>query len=75
MIFSRGDIVISYEPFWITLKNKGISTYVLREKFNISSETLHRMKNNKAITTTKLDDFCYILNCEVEDIIKHIKEN
>jgi len=65
--------MISYEPLWQTLKNKSISTYALRTKHNISSETIHRMKKNKAVTTTKIDDLCNILDCTVEEIIKHIK--
>lgn len=65
--------MISYEPFWETLKDKNVSTYALRTKHNISSETIHRMKKNKAITTTKIDDLCNILNCKVEEVIKHVK--
>ena len=67
--------IISFEPFWKTLADKNISTYVLRGKHNISSETIHRLKHNKAITTTKIDDLCFILDCDVEDIIKHVKDD
>jgi len=48
---------------------------VLREKHNVSSETINRLKHDKAITTTKLDDLCKILNCEVQDIIRYKKED
>jgi len=66
-------LLISYAPFWKTLKNKNVSTYALRTKHNISSETIHRMKKEKAITTTKIDDLCKILDCKVEEIIEYIK--
>ena len=65
--------MISYDPLWITLKDRSISTYKLRTKYNISAETIHRMKQNKAITTTKIDDLCNILDCKVEEIIEYIK--
>lgn len=66
--------MISYAPFWKTLKNKSISTYQLINKHNISSETIGRMRNGKGITTAKIDDLCRILNCRVEDIIEYIEE-
>ena len=66
--------MISYEHFWKTLKEKGVSTYALINKHNISSETIDRIRKGKAITTTKIDDFCKILHCKVEDIIEYIDE-
>ena len=66
--------MISYEPFWKTLKSKNISTYVLREKYNISPNTLTRMKNNKYLSMRTIEDFCKILNCKIDDIVKYIKD-
>ena len=63
--------MISYEPFWKTLKKRGETTYSLINKHNISSATIDRIKKGKGITTAKIDDFCTILNCNVEDIIKY----
>jgi len=68
-------MTLSFEPFWRTIREKKVSTYVLREKHNVSSETINRLKHDKAITTTKLDDLCKILNCEVQDIIRYKKED
>ena len=66
--------MISYKPFWKTLKDKNITTYMLINKFNISSATIDRMKKGNGISTMKIDDFCRILDCEVSDIIEYIKE-
>ena len=66
--------MISYEPFWNTLKQKGISTYTLINKYHISSATIARMKSGGGISTMKIDDFCKILNCEASDIIKYIPD-
>ncbi|MGN0635815.1 MAG: helix-turn-helix domain-containing protein [Acutalibacteraceae bacterium] len=63
--------MISYDPFWKTLKAKGISTYTLINKYGISSATIDRMKKGGGITTQKIDDFCLILDCKVEDIIEY----
>jgi len=66
--------MISYQPFWITLKTKNISTYTLREKHNISPNTLTRMKNNQYLSMRTIEDLCKILNCRIEDIAEYIKD-
>lgn len=64
--------MISYEPFWLTLKDKNISTYTLISQYKISSSTISRLRNNKGINTSTIDDLCRILNCPASDIIKYI---
>lgn len=66
--------MISYRPFWETLKKRNISTYALINKHGISSATIDRMKKGKGISTMKIEDFCRILDCSVSDIIEYIKE-
>ncbi|WP_395547470.1 MULTISPECIES: helix-turn-helix domain-containing protein [unclassified Lacrimispora] len=66
--------MISYAPFWETLKRKGITTYMLREKHNISPNTLTRMKNNKYLSMRTIEDLCKILNCRLEDIAEYIED-
>ena len=61
--------MIKYTPFWLTLKDKGESTYTLINKYNISSATIDRLRKNKGISTMKIDDLCKILHCRVEDIL------
>ena len=61
--------MISYEPFYKTLKKKDVSTYKLINQYGISRSLLDRLKHNKPITTVTLDDLCKILSCNVEDII------
>ena len=74
MTILYNGIMISYAPFWKTLKEKGISTYALINKYNISSGTIDRMRKGNGISTLKIDDFCKILVCKVEDIIEYTKE-
>lgn len=66
--------MISYEPFWKTLKEKSVTTYTLINKFGISSATIDRMKKSKGISTMKINDFCEILDCTVSDIIEYKKD-
>lgn len=67
--------MISYEPFWETLKSRGVSTYTLREKHNINPNTLTRMKNNKYLSMRTIEDLCEILNCEIQEIVKYIPKD
>lgn len=66
--------MISYTPFWRTLKEKGESTYTLINKYGISSATIDRIRKGGGITTQKINDLCQILNCRVEDIIEYVDE-
>ena len=61
--------MISYEPFWETLRNSAESTYTLINKYHISSSTIDKLRKNKPITTTTLNDLCRILNCPVEAVL------
>lgn len=66
--------MISYKPFYETLKKKNISTYKLINTYNVSRSLLDRLKHNKPITTVTLNDLCNILECDVIDIIEYIKD-
>ena len=67
--------MISYEPFYKTLKTKKFSTYKLINEYKISRSLIDRLKHNKPITTVTLNDLCKILDCRVEDIVVYIPEN
>ncbi len=64
--------MIVYEPFWKTLKASGESTYTLINKHRISSATIDKLRKNKPVTTTTLNDLCRILSCRIEDILLYI---
>ena len=66
--------MISYEPFYRTLKEKNISTYKLINKFGISRSLLDRLKHNKPISTVTINDLCAFLDCGVEDILVYKKD-
>ena len=66
--------MISYKPFYDILFKKGITEYHLIFKQGFSAHTLHRIKKGEAVSTKTLDALCYILECDVSDIIKFEKE-
>ncbi|MDE5605376.1 MAG: helix-turn-helix transcriptional regulator [Eubacterium sp.] len=56
------------------MKEKGISTYALIQKYNVSSATINRLRKNQGISTLTIDDLCRILKCRVEDILEYIED-
>ncbi len=66
--------MISYAPFYKTLKEKNISTYKLINTYGVSRSLLDRLKHNKPISTVTLNDLCAFLQCNVEDVLEYVKE-
>lgn len=64
--------MIDYSPFWQTLKASSESTYTLIYKHHISSSTIDKLRKNKPLTTTTINDLCRILDCRIEDIAQYI---
>lgn len=67
--------MISYEPFYKTLKEKNISTYKLINQYGISRSLLDRLRHNKPISTVTINDLCGILHCKVEDILLYKEDS
>ena len=66
--------MISYKPFYETLAKKRISTYKLINQFGVSRSLLDRLKHDKPISTTTINDLCTFLDCNVEDVLIYIKD-
>ena len=70
----KEDCMISFEPFYKTMKQKNITTYKLITQYKISRSLIDRLKHNKPISTVTLNDLCNILDCKVEDVVLFIKD-
>lgn len=71
----RGDVdMIKFDKLWVTMKEKGISTYWLREKCGIDRKTIRRLKENDNIETKTLNKLCAALDCGLEDIAEYVKD-
>lgn len=66
--------MITYEPFFATLKHKGISTYKLINEYNFSKGTLDSLRQNRNITMETLNTLCNLLDCGILDIIHYEKD-
>ena len=66
--------MIIFDKLWITMKDKGVSTYQLREKCGIDSKTVRRLKANDNIETKTLNKLCSVLDCRLEDIAEFVAD-
>ena len=64
--------MIVYTPFWETLKASPETTYTLIKNHHISSSTLDKLRKNKPLNTTTINDLCRILDCNVEHIMAYV---
>ncbi len=66
--------MIVFDRLWTTMKEKGASTYWLREKCGIDANTIRRLRANENIETKTLSKLCTVLECELEDIARFVKD-
>ena len=65
--------MISCEPLFRTLKEKGISSYRLG-KLGFPLSNYYAMRRGDNISTHTLDQLCKLLHCRVEDILEFKEE-
>ncbi len=66
--------MISYAPFYETMLRKNVTEYQLIYKHGLSANTVYRIKQGKNITLKTLDSLCFILDCEVSDLIRYVPD-
>lgn len=62
--------MISYNPLWKTLIDKGISKTELRQMANFSTHTLSKLSKNESISLYIIENICIALNCKIEDVVE-----
>lgn len=66
--------MIRFDRLWITMAERGVTTYELRERCGIDSKTIRRLRANDNIETKTLNKLCLVLHCRLEDIAEFIEE-
>lgn len=64
----------SYKPLWKLLIDKDMTNKELMEKAKISKSTLHKLRNDKNVTTDVLLRICTELNCDVSNIVECVED-
>jgi len=64
--------MINYEPLWLIMEEKSITTYQLIEKGLIVGR--YNLKHNQNITMLTVERLCGIIGCEIQDIVEFVEE-
>lgn len=64
--------MISFEPLFRTMQEKGFTTYRLL-KCGFPMTNYYAIKNGKNITIGTINALCEILDCQVSDIMEYRK--
>lgn len=64
--------MITYNPFWETLRKSQETTYSLINDHHVSSAIIDKLRKNKPMNTTTINDLCRILQCDIQDIAQYI---
>lgn len=67
--------MIRFDRLWITMEQKGVSTYWLRERCGIDSKTIRRLRANENMETKTLDRLCQALDCSLQDIAEYVEDS
>ena len=65
--------MISYEPLFKTMQEKGITSYQL-QKIGFNRATYYSIKQGKSVSTNTIALLCKLLQCRVEDIMEYIED-
>jgi len=65
--------MISYEPLFKTMQEKGITSYQL-QKMGYNRATYYSIKQGKSVSTNTIALLCKLLQCRVEDIMEYIED-
>ena len=65
--------MFSYKPLLKTMIEHDINKTQLCEMLKCSKSTIAKIAKNEYVSMEILDKICDLLNCEISDVIEHIK--
>jgi putative transcriptional regulator len=66
--------MFTYKPLWKTLIDKDITKTELQKMIECSPNTITVMKKNEYVSMNVLDRICNALDCNICDVVEHIRE-
>ena len=65
--------MISYEPLFRTMKEKGVTSSRLG-KLGFPLSNFYAMKRGDTVSTHTINQICKLLGCRVQDVMEYIAE-
>ena len=56
------------------LKEKGITTYKIRQEKLLSESTVQKLRASKGVSWENLETLCRLLDCQPGDLMEYIKD-
>ena len=66
---------IIYDKLYAIMKQKGLTTYKIRQDNIISQSALTAIKQGKSVTTDTISKLCKALNCQPGDILEYVPDD
>lgn len=66
--------MFTYKPLWKKLIDKNMTKTELREKLGMSPTTLATMGKDEYVAMSILDKICSTLDCTIDEVIEHVKD-
>ncbi len=73
-LFLMVVIMIKYEKAFALMKEKGLTTYKIRQDKIIGENALTAMRQSKGVSTNTIDRLCKALNCQPGDIMEYVPD-
>lgn len=67
-------MAFSFNPLWKTLIDRDMTKEELRVGIKTSPSTIAKMGRGEYVAMDVIDRICNFLDCEVSDVIEHIKD-
>ncbi|WP_336883827.1 helix-turn-helix transcriptional regulator [Priestia koreensis] len=64
----------SYDPLWKLLIEREMTKEQLRTALELSPSTIAKMGKKKNVSMDVLDRICLHLDCQIEDVVKHVQK-
>ncbi len=64
----------SYQPFWDSLKKRGITQYMLIHEYHISRGTIHKLRHNAGMQLNTIANLCHLLDFRIDEFVQITKE-
>ena len=61
--------MISFDPLWRTLSQRGMKEGDRQELTGLSSSTMAKLSKNETVKTDVIDRVCEALKCPISDVI------
>lgn len=65
--------MISYNPLWKMLIDRNLKKKDLQHLIGCNSNTISKMAKNEYISMANIDTICFVLNCQITDVIEYIE--